>query len=60
MLTSAATGMILYGLYSILVGLTDFVAAGRLEWWANLWLIGAGSILMLGAIFVRASMPGGR
>ena len=59
MLTRAATGMILYGLSSILVGVTDFVAAGRLEWWANLWLIGAGSMLVLGAIFVRVSMPGG-
>ena len=59
MLTTAATGMILYGLYSILVGVTDLVAAGQLEWWANLWLMGAGSVLVLGAAFVRVSMPGG-
>ena len=51
--------MALYGLYSVLVGVTDLVAAARLEWWANLWLIGAGSMLMLGAAFVRVSMPGG-
>ena len=59
MLTTAALGMALYGLYSVLVGVTDLVAAARLEWWANLWLIGAGSMLMLGAAFVRVSMPGG-
>ena len=59
MLTAASLGMALYGLYSILAGVTDLVAATQLEWWANLWLIGAGTMLVLGAAFVRVSMPGG-
>lgn len=59
MLTTASLGMALYGLYSILAGVTDLVAATRLEWWANLWLMGAGTVLVLGAAFVRVSMPGG-
>ena len=59
MLTTATLGMALYGLYSILVGVTDLVATAQLEWWANLWLIGAGTVLVLGAAFVRVSMPGG-
>ena len=59
MLTAASLGMALYGLYSILAGVTDLVAATQLEWWANLWLIGAGTMLVLGAAFVRVSMPVG-
>jgi hypothetical protein len=59
MLTAASLGMALYGLYSILAGVTDLVAATQLEWWANLWLISAGIMLMLGAAFVRVSLPGG-
>jgi len=58
MLTTEILGMALYGLYSILVGVTDLVAAAQLEWWNNLWLIGAGAVLLLGAAFVRVSMPG--
>ena len=59
MLTVSALGMALYGLYSIVVGVADLLGAGPLEWWANLWVIFAGAILMCGAVFVRASMPGG-
>jgi hypothetical protein len=57
MLTTATLGMALYGLCSILVGVTDLVATAQLEWWANLWLICAGAVLFLGAAFVRVS-PG--
>ena len=59
MLTTATIGMALYGLYSILAGATDLVASAQLEWWANLWLIGAGIVLVFGAAFVRVSLPGG-
>jgi hypothetical protein len=59
MLTTATLGMVVYGIYSILVGVTDFVTTAQLEWWANAWLIGAGAMLVLGAAFVRVSMPGG-
>ena len=59
MLTTATLGMVVYGVYSILVGVTDFVTAAQLEWWADVWLIGAGAMLALGAAFVRVSMPGG-
>ena len=59
MLTTEILGMALYGLYSMLVGVTDLVAAAQLEWWNNHWLIGVGAVLLLGAEFVRVSMPGG-
>ena len=59
MLTLAALGMMFYGLYSIVVGLIDLLGGAALEWWANLWLVVAGAALMLGAVFVRISMPGG-
>ena len=58
MLMVATLGMSFYGLYSIIIGITDLLAVGQLEWWANLWLIGAGSALVFGAVLVRASMPG--
>ena len=59
MLMVAALGMALYGLYSLLSGITGLVGVGPLEWWADLWLVVAGGALVLGAVFVRASMPGG-
>ena len=59
MLTLASLGMVLYGLYSIVAGLIDLLGAATLEWWANLWLMVAGATLLLGAVFVRISMPGG-
>ena len=58
-LTVATLGMVGYGLYSVGVGLVDLAATGRLEWWADLWLMGAGAVLMLAAALVRVSMPGG-
>lgn len=58
MLMVATLGMSFYGLYSIILGITDLLAIGQLEWWANFWLIGAGSALVFGAVLVRASMPG--
>ena len=59
MLTIAALGMVLYGLYSVGVGAADVIGGLRLEWWADLWLVGAGAVLVLAAVLVRASMPGG-
>ena len=59
MLMVAALGMALYGLYSVLAGAIGLLGAGPLEWWAELWLIVAGAILICGAVLVRASMPGG-
>ena len=59
MLTIAALGMLLYGLSSVLAGVGDILGAARLEWWADLWLVGAGVMLAASAAFVRASMPGG-
>ena len=59
MLTLASLGMVLYGLHSIITGLLDLLGAAGLEWWANLWLMVAGATLLLGAVFVRISMPGG-
>lgn len=52
-------GMAGYGVYSAGTGLVDLLSSGRLEWWANLWLIVAGATLTLSAAFVRVSMPGG-
>ena len=60
MLTFATLGMAAYGLYSILAGLADLLMGGAaLEWWANLWLVAGGAILVFGAAFVRVSIPGG-
>ena len=60
MLTTATLGMVLYSLYSIVAGVVDIVVTTRLlEWWANVWLVGAGTLLFFGAAFVRVSMPGG-
>lgn len=59
MLTLAALGMALYGLYTLIAGAVHLLTSGPLEWWASLWLMIAGGILVCGAVFVRASMPGG-
>ena len=45
MLTTATLGMVLYSLYSIVAGVVDLVVTTRLEWWASVWLIGAGTRL---------------
>ncbi len=59
MLAAAALGMVLYGLFSLVEGVADLLGSGPLEWWADLWLMVGGAMLVGGAIFVRASMPGG-
>ena len=59
MLRAAAAGMFLYGLHDVVVGSADLVGAGTLEWWANVWRLLAGAMLMLAAALVRVSMPGG-
>ena len=59
MLTLATLGMIGYGSYSVLVGLMDLFGPADYAWWADLWLIGAGGVLVLASAFVRVSMPGG-
>ena len=59
MLTLSTLGMLAYGAYSVLVGTTDLLGRLQFAWWADLWLVGAGSMLVLAAAFVRVSMPGG-
>ena len=59
MLRVAALGMFLYGLHEVVVGSADLIGAGTLEWWANVWRMLAGAILMFAAVLVRVSMPGG-
>ena len=51
--------MFLYGLHDVVVGADDLIRAGTLEWWANVWRMLAGAMLMLAAALVRVSMPGG-
>ena len=55
----AALGMAFYGLYSLATGVLDLLGSGPLEWWADMCLVAAGSMLVCGAVLVRASMPGG-
>ena len=59
MLTLATLGMAVYGLYAIAAGLIDLLGGASLEWWADLWLLVGGTMLLFGAAFVRVSMPGG-
>ena len=59
MLRVAALGMFLYGLHDVVVGSADLIGAGTAEWWANVWRVLAGAMLMLAAALVRVSMPGG-
>ena len=59
MLRLAALGMFLYGLHDVVVGAADLLGAGTLEWWANLWRMLAGAMLLFAAMLVRVSMPGG-
>ena len=59
MLTVATLGLAVYGLYSMVAGVVDLFGSGPLEWWASLWLMVAGGILVCSAVFVRASIPGG-
>lgn len=59
MLRAAALGMFLYGLHDVVVGAADLIGAGTLAWWANVWRMLAGSMLLFAAVLVRVSMPGG-
>ncbi len=59
MLRAAALGMFFYGLHDVVVGAADLIGAGTLEWWANVWRMLAGAILVFAAVLVRVSMPGG-
>ncbi len=59
MLRAAALGMFLYGLHDVVAGSADLIGAGTLEWWADVWRMLAGAMLMLAAALVRVSMPGG-
>ena len=59
MLRAAAFGMLIYGVHDFIVGATDLIGVGMLEWWANLWRILSGGVLTLAAALVRVSLPGG-
>jgi hypothetical protein len=59
MLTAAALGMFLYGVYSIGWAVVDLIGGARLELWAELGLILFGVLLVLAAAFVRVRLPGG-
>ena len=59
MLRVAALGMFLYGLHDVVVGSADLIGAGTLVWWANLWRMLGGAMLLFAAVLVRVSMPGG-
>ncbi len=59
MLALATLGMLAYGLYSIGSGIVHAFSSIQLELWAGLGLVVLGTMLILGATFVRASMPGG-
>ena len=59
MLKAAALGMLIYGMNDVVTGTADLFGSGTLEWWANTWRIMSGAILILAAVFVRVSFPGG-
>src|SRR3954451_10922348 len=59
MLSAAALGMFLYGIYSAGWAVVDLVRGARLELWAELALIAFGALLALASAFVRVRLPGG-
>jgi hypothetical protein len=59
MLTVAALGMFLYGVYSVAWAVVDLFGGARLELWAELGLMFFGVLLVLAAAFVRVRLPGG-
>jgi hypothetical protein len=59
MLTAAALGMFLYGIYSAGWAVMDLIRGARLEVWAELGLVAFGALLMLASAFVRVRLPGG-
>ena len=56
MLTTATLGMVFYSLHSIVAGVIDLVVTTRLEWWANVWLIGAGTRLASSLVVTLTSL----
>jgi len=59
MLTVAALGLVVYGLYSAGFGLVVLLAGPyRLEWWAGIALLGFGVLLTVSAPLVRVRFPG--
>jgi len=58
-LTTAALGMLVYGVYSIGLAVADLFSGARLELWAELGLMLFGMLLVLAAAFVRVRLPGG-
>lgn len=59
MLTIAALGMCIYGLYSAAWAVVDLIRGARLELWAELGLVLFGLLLSLSAALVRVGLPGG-
>jgi hypothetical protein len=58
-LTIAALGMFVYGIYSIGWAVVDLFGGAQLELWAELGLMLFGVLLVLAAAFVRVRLPGG-
>jgi hypothetical protein len=58
-LTIAALGMFVYGLYSVGWAVVDLFGGAQLELWAELGLMFFGVLLVLAAAFVRVRLPGG-
>lgn len=59
MLTAAALGMLIYGVYSAGFGVMDLVVWKMLEAWADVALLLFGALLAFAAALVRALVPGG-
>jgi hypothetical protein len=59
MLTAATIGMLSYAGYSAGWAVYDMITGPHLEWWAELGLVLFALLLALGALFVRARLPGG-
>lgn len=59
MLTTAALGMFVYGIYSVGWAAVDLIRGAHLELWAEAGLMVFGTLLVLAAAFVRVRLPGG-
>jgi hypothetical protein len=59
MLSAAAVGMVIYGVYSAGWAVVDVFRGARLELWAEAALVMFGLLLALSAAFVRVKLPGG-
>jgi hypothetical protein len=58
MLSAAALGMLVYGMYSVVWPIVDLVRGRQLELWAELALVIFGLLLSVSAAFVRVRLPG--